>query len=902
LAWRRPSHQLIATVNEATQGNPLFILEVFHHLVQHEALEERGGYLITSAAPADLPLPTQVTSAIVGRVQRLGEDCRSLLTLAAFLGDRFGLEVLGAVSGMDENALLNLLEEGIRQHLLRSDGQSFQFAHPLIRHVFYREPSALRRQRLHHQISATLERAHAATIEAHVLEIAHHVVRAFPAADAETVVKYAHLAGNQALSVFAWGEAARYYEAALAAAEKAGLLSVRERADLSYLAALARLWDGDIGPCRDHYETAIASYRQIGDLPGLARALMLQARSYNTAVSYGILGDLQPLEETLAMLGESEPELRCSVLIGMSEVYWVARQSNKAAEMAQRALEIGRGLKHDHLCALASFELGISRNQELHVEEALQHYRQARTYAQRVNDRWFDGWLLHRIPTALILLGRFDEAEATAHEAYESALHTNNWRHYSLTLGAMACVALARGNFQGVERHGEEALGIVSRWRFPFGGAMALQATACAHALRGSYAEAESALDKLVEPGCVFENPGRTYKAIAAVYRQLVRAYRGTTEAPPPTRTATVQNLVMQEGFDATLLPAYCALVELAALDRAPTVAEPLYEVLRSVTERGVTFSRGWVFLLPRVLGVAAAVNRWWERAEGHFRSAIALASAAQAQPELGRTYLDYAHMLLARRRKGDRARAIECASHAQLIFEKLDMGPFAHDASQLVANLQSHNPRAAQRRTSSVAHLSQRQATDRAREVRPVDEHSMGEGTVQKLHIILVAEVEGSMALLQRLGDAKSHELLGIHNALIRACLHQHNGMEVTHTGDGIEASFQSASSAVACAIAIQQAFAQQNTAHPDHPIRLRIGLNAGEPLPVEGGLFGAAVHTAFRICSRAKPEQILAAEVIHELAVGKGFVFSARGRVRLKGLPGRVRLYEVHWQGDRP
>ena len=123
LGMLRPSRQLIATVNEATQGNPLFIQEVFHHLVQQEALEERGGYLITSAMPADLPLPTQVTSAIIGRVERLGEGCRSVLTLAVFLDDRFSLDLLGAVSGMGEDALLSLLEEGMRQqrrHILRS--------------------------------------------------------------------------------------------------------------------------------------------------------------------------------------------------------------------------------------------------------------------------------------------------------------------------------------------------------------------------------------------------------------------------------------------------------------------------------------------------------------------------------------------------------------------------------------------------------------------------------------------------------------------------------------------------------------------------------------------------------------------------------------------------------------
>ena len=757
LGLLRPSHQLIATVNETTQGNPLFVQEVFHHLVQQEALEERGGYLITSAMPADLPLPTQVTSAIVGRVERLGEGCRNVLTLAAFLGDRFGLDVLGVVSDMGEDTLLNLLEEGMRQHLLRSEGQAFQFAHPLIRHVFYHEPSAPRRQRIHQQIAATLERIHGDNLEAHVLEIAHHFVRALPAADVTTVMKYARQAGNQAFSVFAWSEATRYYEAVLGAAETSGFLTTQDRADLHCLAALACLWDGDVGPCRDHYEKAIAGYRETGDMPGLARALMVQARSYNSAVSYGMLGDLQPLEQTLDMLGKSEPELRCSILVGMSEVYWVARQPDKAAEMAQRALEIGRDLKHDHLCALASFELGISRNQQLYVEEALEHYRQARVYAQRVNDRWFDGWLLHRIPTALILLGRFDEAEVIAREAYESALQTNNWRHYSLTLGARACAALARGDFRTVERHGHEAMGIATRSRFPFGGAMALQAIACAYALRGAHAEAESALDKLVEPGCIFENPGRSYKAIATVFRHLVQAYKRVPEDIPASRTVTVQSLVTQERFDATLLPAYCALVELAAIDMASTLAESLYEVLRSVTEHGVVFSRGWVFLIPRVLGVAATTNSWWEQAEHHFMSAIDIALNVNARPELGRTYLDYAHMLVARRHKGDRSRAVALASQAGLIFHELGMGPFARDAALLTERLRRRKPPARQVRTTSL---------------QDFDDLSMSAGTGQALRIILVTDVEGSTALLQRLGDEKSHEILRIHNALIRDCL----------------------------------------------------------------------------------------------------------------------------------
>jgi class 3 adenylate cyclase len=160
---------------------------------------------------------------------------------------------------------------------------------------------------------------------------------------------------------------------------------------------------------------------------------------------------------------------------------------------------------------------------------------------------------------------------------------------------------------------------------------------------------------------------------------------------------------------------------------------------------------------------------------------------------------------------------------------------------------------------------------------------------------------MESSTALLQRLGDSKAQEVLGIHNAIIRNYLRTHRGLEVTHTGDGIEASFPSASSAVECAVAIQKGFLKHNQEHPNNPIRVRIGINAGEPIPTEGRLFGTAVHTAFRICARARPGQILVSDVIPQLVAGRGIAFADRGRVMLKGLPGRVRLYEVQWQSER-
>jgi len=162
----------------------------------------------------------------------------------------------------------------------------------------------------------------------------------------------------------------------------------------------------------------------------------------------------------------------------------------------------------------------------------------------------------------------------------------------------------------------------------------------------------------------------------------------------------------------------------------------------------------------------------------------------------------------------------------------------------------------------------------------------------------ILFTDVEGSTALTERLGDAKAREVLRNHERIVREALRAHGGAEVKAMGDGFMASFSSATRALECAIAMQRAFAAHDDEHPETPIRVRIGLNAGEPVAEDQDLFGTAVQVAARVCAHAQPCQILASNVVQELAAGKGFAFSDQGEAALKGLDKPVRLYELHWQ----
>jgi class 3 adenylate cyclase len=152
----------------------------------------------------------------------------------------------------------------------------------------------------------------------------------------------------------------------------------------------------------------------------------------------------------------------------------------------------------------------------------------------------------------------------------------------------------------------------------------------------------------------------------------------------------------------------------------------------------------------------------------------------------------------------------------------------------------------------------------------------------------ILFTDLESSTALTQRLGDEGAQELLRGHNATVRAALEEHGGREVKHTGDGIMASFPSAVAAVTAGLAMQRDLVGAE-------VRVRVGINAGEPIAEDDDLFGTAVQLAARITDRAEPGQVLVSDVVRQLCAGKTFEFTSAGNATLKGFDEPVTLYEA-------
>lgn len=161
----------------------------------------------------------------------------------------------------------------------------------------------------------------------------------------------------------------------------------------------------------------------------------------------------------------------------------------------------------------------------------------------------------------------------------------------------------------------------------------------------------------------------------------------------------------------------------------------------------------------------------------------------------------------------------------------------------------------------------------------------------------VLFTDLVGHTEMMQRLGDERGRKVLREHELITRDLLRQHGGAEIKTMGDGFMASFTSVTKATDCAIALQRAFA----AHADsmsEQLRVRVGLNAGEPIEEDGDLFGATVIMASRIAAKAGAGEILIPEPLRHLLTGKSYVYADRGEAILKGFEDAVRLYEVRWR----
>jgi predicted ATPase/class 3 adenylate cyclase len=168
----------------------------------------------------------------------------------------------------------------------------------------------------------------------------------------------------------------------------------------------------------------------------------------------------------------------------------------------------------------------------------------------------------------------------------------------------------------------------------------------------------------------------------------------------------------------------------------------------------------------------------------------------------------------------------------------------------------------------------------------------SLPTGTVT----LLFSDIEGSTALLMRLGAEYADALDGMRSVL-RSAWVGHDGREMGTEGDSFFVVFPSAVEAISAAVEGQRGLA----AYPwpeDEEVRVRIGVHTGSPMVHDGGYVGKDVHLAARVAGAAHGGQVVLSEPTAQLVreqLPEGAKLRNLGSHQLKDIPRPERLYQL-------
>jgi DNA-binding CsgD family transcriptional regulator/tetratricopeptide (TPR) repeat protein len=179
-------------VARLTGGNPFYV----------QTLAGTGG-----ADSLDTGLPRALADLLVGRLDALPEDARSVVRAAALAAQPVPDRLLREVVGLDDAATDAALRDAVAGGLLVPDGAGYSFAHDLLRAAVHDDLLPGERARLHAAYAATL-----AAGSPRPSEVAHHFVEAH---DDPSSLQWSVRAAEEAMRVLAPADAVQHWARAL---------------------------------------------------------------------------------------------------------------------------------------------------------------------------------------------------------------------------------------------------------------------------------------------------------------------------------------------------------------------------------------------------------------------------------------------------------------------------------------------------------------------------------------------------------------------------------------------------------------------------------------------------------------------------------------------------------------
>jgi len=704
----------IAALRQTTEGNPFFVDEVVRVLLAE------GRDRLLNDTPGDIvQIPHGVRDVTRERLRPLPPTCQHVLTAAAVIGREFDLLCLHRACGVAPECALEALGEaeaaGIVMRLPGARAR-YSFSHMLIRQTLYDDLPLTERLRLHQRVGETLETLAEVDPDAHLAELAHHFFHAAAAGCADKAVAYGVRAAERAAALLAYEEAGVRFTRALEVLPLKQPGDPHERLDL--LLAL-----GDVQSRAWQTAAAHATFRQAIDLARRTGAPQHLARAALGLGGTGLglprggtvdVGLVAILDEALAGLAESDAALQARVLARLAVELYFSDAEERRIALSRDAVDIARGTGDVATLAYVvnarHFALWNSRD----VDERLAIANEAIDLAEQAHDRnlAFQAHIWRLIDLIELGAGSDWERELEICERLAEALRQPRFLSVVATLRAMRSLWL--GRFDEVDAIGQRILALAERAQDPSAAATVGLQRCLVRRARGDRAAMTAMTERAPHQ---FPSLPATRCVVAVIHMDLGHEAEARAEYEQLAAHGFA-DLVRVNGLD-SLLP---WLAELSRYLGDRRGAEILYERLQRFAGHIVSFGPRYCFgPASHALGQLAATLGQIDSAARHYEDALAFSLALGGRPAVAVTQVDYATLLLARNRAGDREYAHSLAETALATAQMLGMSRVAERARTLIAQAQSHEAQTQEMQTVDREVVGSRGSTRSSRGARVI-------------------------------------------------------------------------------------------------------------------------------------------------------------------------------------
>jgi class 3 adenylate cyclase/DNA-binding CsgD family transcriptional regulator len=443
--------EILKSLYEKTEGNPLFVSEVARILQQENFDRSRGQVAIE--------IPEGIQEAIGRRLNQLSPQCNELLPIAAVIGRRFSLPVLSQLLPESEQiGLLETLEEAVSRGIIEQRQNTvaeFQFCHVLTRDILYDELSLAKKIILHKKVADALVALRDGDSEVSAGEIARHYYHAIQGGQSDAAVDYAIEAAEHAIKLSAYDEAREYYELAMDVFNLDERRYAKQKTEvLFHIVECVHAVGSTTEVTADACEVALRAARQTGQYDVFAQAacrLVYVERRPNQATR-----GLKYIQEALSYTPEDDLVTRTNLLAYHAMSLCFNGHRSEAERVSFEALAVARRCDDILvLCNSLCMALLVLRGRPEKLSERIRLGEQAVELAVEISRASGHLPILNDPKEWLIMtyqeLGDMDKVNALIQQIDTSIEQVYSFKGDYFSAGAKANQALYEGRWQQAE-------------------------------------------------------------------------------------------------------------------------------------------------------------------------------------------------------------------------------------------------------------------------------------------------------------------------------------------------------------------------------------------------------------------------------------------------------------------